>query len=87
MYEVRFIYRDYLPYTVLVEEPDIEDFFKSLSSNKPYFDKDKLIGFWLPPESVRCAYVVKKVDACCQSMENHPCQENQSSEADNALAI
>lgn len=80
MYDVKFIYQDYRHYTVEVEEEELESFLDAIRSNKPYFDRAQTIGFWLPPESLRCALILKKTDPSNQEKESLKCPQNQSSE-------
>lgn len=73
MFDVTLIYRDYQRFTVEVDDNDFDEFMAALSNNRPYLNKEKSLGFWLPPDAVRCAYIKKKESQCPPSLD-----ENQS---------
>lgn len=64
MYDITLVYRDYQRFTVEVSDDDFTDFMKALNESRTFFDEEKNVGFWLPPESVRCAYIKKKESQC-----------------------
>lgn len=60
MYDVRFVYSDYKTYTVSVEDKELDKFVSCFSTNTPYFDELKQLGFYVPRENLICAYMLKQ---------------------------
>jgi hypothetical protein len=78
MYSVQFIFNDYKKFSVEVNDEDINDFIDSIQQGKAYFDEKKDVGFWLPLENLRCAYISKLTQ-----LQEEPCQNNPILEAEN----
>jgi len=81
MYAIRFVYQDYRQYVVNIADEALGDFFLCLQEGKPYLDKSASVGFWLPPEGVRAAFITKVQEQPAKADEEPVgCQENPSSE-------
>lgn len=81
MYDVRIVYQDYRPYTVQVDDHELEKFMECVGKGEVFYDKDKSVGFVVPASGIRCALAVKKLTLT----KDEPCQNNLPSEAENAL--
>lgn len=83
MYELTIVYNDFKTYKVEVEEAELDKLLQCIRSNTTYFDESKIVGFWLPPNNLRCLYVNKKNT---QLPQEEPChQENPSSDLEQDL--
>ncbi len=80
MYTVQFIFNDYKRFSVEVHDTDLTNFITSIQNGKIYLDEKNGVGFWLPLENVRCAYINKLTQP-----QEEPCQNNQNLEAESVL--
>lgn len=81
LYELTLVYDDFKTNRFEVEESELNNLIDCIKQNKVYTDINKIVGFWLPPESLRCLYFHKKTT---QNQEE-PCQENPSSDQERDL--
>lgn len=79
MYLYKITFNDDRKIELEIEDKDLDAFVFSLQQKKPYFNNKDGVGFWLPPENVRYAWIYKK-----EEHPQEPCQKIVNLEAEEA---
>lgn len=80
MHRICLVFKSKLEVAVEVIDESIEDFYAALEARKPYINKERGVGFWLPPENL--LYVYSK-----QQSPEEPCQNNPHLDQEKDLPI
>lgn len=56
MHSIHLVFKNKLEVRVEVTDESVEAFYAALEETKPYINKERGVGFWLPPENLMYAY-------------------------------